>query len=363
MATSDELLNKMNESVAALQEAQQTVVDGAAALGNAVHKSGAETIAGTKTFTASPILPDPTNTGTSSMQAAPVAYVRKVTDEINTQVSTATTNITTIFDRLDDVSNWESTALMHNNIYRGANLLGDGHFASIAAVMAALRAGNFDDIYVGDYIPASYTVDGTTQTTNFRVAGINTLNARRGEEWGTASPNLCLVPAGVLGTSYMNATNTTEGGYVGSYMYTTVLPKYYQALAGKSGTPFYGYLRATTERLSKSVDTTLASRAYSEWKGATNGVQDYTNQNLTLLSETEVYGHPAWSSCEWDEETMAVQLPMFRLNPFSITEYWGGWWLRDVAGSLIFCSVNWYLYCGCGNASFVGGVRPRFFIA
>ena len=364
MATSDELLNKMNESVAALQEAQQTVVDGAAALGNAVHKSGAETIAGTKTFTASPVLPDPTNTGTSSMQAVPVAYVRKVTDEINTQVSTATTNITTIFDRLDDVSNWESTALMHNNIYRGANLLGDGHFASIAAVMAALRAGNFDDIYVGDYIPATFKVDSTTYTdAKFRIAAINLLNARNGA-WGTTSPNLCIVPDADIGTAYMNSTNTSVGGYVGSYMYTTVLPKYYAAIAGNSGAPFNGYLKTTTERLTNAIDTSKTCNGYSGWTGAATGAADYTNQNLTLMSEVEVYGHNHWSSTGWDGETIAVQLPMFRLNPNTITGNGSKlWWLRGVTYSAGFCFVHDTLGAYCSGASDVYYVRPRFFIA
>lgn len=302
----------------------------------------------------------------SNSGATDIDAVKARLDTVEGTTSTNATDITDIkeaFSQITVTSNWESVALQHNNIYRGANLLGDGHFASIAAVMAALRAGNFDDIYVGDYIPASYTVDGTTQTNYFRIAGINTLNARRSEGWGTASPNMCLVPASALGTSYMNATNTTAGGYVGSHMYTTVLPKYYQALAGKSGTPFYGYLRSTTERLSKSVDTALASRAYSGWKGAVNVVDNYTDQNLTLLSETEVYGHPAWSSCEWDEETMAVQLPMFRLNPCSITEPSGIWWLRDVAHASLFCNVDPDLCCNWDAASAVHVVRPRFFVA
>lgn len=290
--------------------------------------------------------------------------------EHSTQISTNTTNIATntaniseAFERIDDVSNWETTAVMHNNIYRGANLLGDGHFSNIAAVMTALRAGNFDDIYVGDYIPATYTVDGSSQTTNFRIAGINTLNARRGEEWGTTDPNLCIVPD-TLGAAQMNSTNTTEGGYVGSEMYTTVLPKYYTAIAGKSGTPFYGYLRTTMERLSKDISTTITSRGYSGWTGAVNSVANYASQNLTLMSNSEVFGHGGWSSSQWDEETIATQLPMFQLNPKSITL--NGtltFWLRSVATSTHFCYSDGGLYTGCTGASGTNGVRPRFFIA
>lgn len=265
--------------------------------------------------------------------------------------------------RVNDVTNWESTAQMHNNIYRGANLL-DGHFSSIADIMTAVRAGNFADIYVGDYIPASFScsIDTSVTSTNFRIAAINLLNARSGA-WGSTSPNLCIVPD-KLGSAYMNSTNTSAGGYVGSYMYTTVLPAYYKALAGSSGKPFYGYIKTTTERLSSGIDTAKSCGGFSGWTGATSSVSDYTNQNLVLLNEPEVYGCKHWSSSEWDAETIAVQLPMFRLNPNTITNNGTSWWwLRAVASSTIFCSVNGALSGSCHYASYVVAVRPRFFIA
>lgn len=74
MATSDEMLNKMNEAIGVLQSAQQTVVQGAERLGNAVHKSGDESIAGKKTFSASPQVPTAAS-GDSSTNAANTAFV------------------------------------------------------------------------------------------------------------------------------------------------------------------------------------------------------------------------------------------------------------------------------------------------
>lgn len=280
-----------------------------------------------------------------------------------TNISTLTTNLSAAVTRIDDVTNWESTAQMHNNIYRGANLL-DGHFSSIADIMTAVRAGNFADIYVGDYIPASFScsIDTSVTSTNFRIAAINLLNARNGA-WGSTSPNLCIVPD-KLGSAYMNSTNTSAGGYVGSYMYKTVLPAYYTALAGSSGKPFYGYIKTTTERLSNGIDTAKSCGGYSGWTGAVSSVSDYTNQNLVLLNEPEVYGCKHWSSSEWDAETIAVQLPMFRLNPNTITNNGTAWWwLRAVTGSTYFCYVNGALYARCFGASDVRAVRPRFFIA
>ena len=255
---------------------------------------------------------------------------------------------------------WQDIATEHNNIYRGANLL-SGHFASISAVISAISKGDFSDIYVGDYIPASYTVDGEEKTANFRIAGINTLKARGGA-WGTQSSNVCIVPD-TLGSSSMNDTNTTAGGYVGSKMYTTVLPKYYNALAGSASCPFYGHILKTKEHLTNAVDTNLTVSGYAAWKGAVNSTANYVNQNLTLMSEIEVYGCKNWSSTAWDDETMCVQLPLFKLKPEIITLNGSLWfWLRSVASSTRFCASFEILMAGCYSASGALGVRPRFFI-
>ena len=291
-------------------------------------------------------------------------YDSQITD-LDERVSTNTTNLSAAVTRIDDVTNWESTAQMHNNIYRGANLL-DGHFSSIADIMTAVRAGDFSDIYVGDYIPASYScsIDETVTSTNFRIAAINLLNARSGD-WGTTSPNLCIVPDN-LGSSYMNSTNTAVGAYVSSYMYKTVLPAYYTALAGSSDTPFYGYVKTTTERLSSDINSSWISSSYPDWRSpaTVSGNKDYADQNLVLLSEPEVYGCTHFSTSGFNNISAPVQLPMFRLNPNIITTNgttW--WWLRTVAHTDYFCRVSEIFAGYWGNASEVGAIRPRFFLA
>ena len=345
--------------------------------------SGEQTITGAKTFSGATAVPT-LNASDSSTGAASTACVdAKITAQavkltgnqtiagiksfssvVKTPTPASSSNdtsaATTAWVITHERSHWQNVATMHNNIYRGANLL-DGHFGSISAVISAIASGNFEDIYVGDYIPASYTYSGSTQSANFRIAGINTLNARL-SPWGTQSPNVCIVPDS-LGTSYMNSTNTTAGGYVGSYMYTTKLPGLYSAIAGSSGSPFYGHLITTTERLTNSVDTSKTVAGYSGWVGVANGVSDYANQNLILMSEVEVYGCKHWSSCEWDDESMSVQLPLFRLKPEIITQNGSQWfWLRSVCSSATFCSSRRGLGADCDGASAVGAVRPRFFI-
>ena len=295
-----------------------------------------QTISGTKTFSAV------TKSATPSASA------------------TGTEVVTAAWVRSNTASEWADTATKHGNIYRGANLL-DGHFASITAVITAIANGDFSDIYVGDYIPATYTVDGTSYTSNFRIAGINFFKAAGGA-WGVSTPHVVLVPDSTFGAC-MNDTNTTAGGYVGSKMYTTTLPKLYTALAGASGTPFYGHIRGRTERLSTAVDTSKPPRSQPTWSGCVSSWSDYTDQKLTLLSEVEMWGHPQWSSSGGEEEMGQIQLPLFRLCP----EACGGYkavntWLRSVAADTSFCLALPALGAPVLVASSVYAVRPRFIL-
>lgn len=301
-----------------------------------VNLSGTQTISGTKTFSA-------------------------VTKSATPSASSNTTEVaTTAWVITHDKSYWQDVATMHNNIYRGANLL-SGHFSSISAIITAIAAGNFDDIFVGDYFSASYTYDSTSYTSKFRIAGINFFKAASGA-WGVSTPHVVIVPDTTI-NARMNATNTTEGGYVGSEMYTTTLPKLYNALAGASGTPFYGHIKSMTESLVSEVNTTAdAGGSIANWKGAATGWTDITSQTLTLLSESEIYGYRNHGTAA-DNIRCAAQLPMFRLKPETIT-VWGAQntWLRSVAGSAYFCLATNDFHANAYNASYVGAVRPRFVI-
>ena len=295
-----------------------------------------QTINGTKTFKSIPLSVTP-SASSNSTEVATTAFVKKFTD-----------------------SEWADTATKHGNIYRGHNLL-DGHFASITAVITAIANGDFSDIYVGDYIPATYTVDGTSYTSNFRIAGINFFKAAGGA-WGVSTPHVVLVPDSTFGAC-MNDTNTTEGGYVGSKMYTTTLPKLYNALAGTSGTPFYGHIKGMTESLTNGITASYtAAGGIPNWTGAANYWSDYTDQKLTLMNEAEIYGYRNFGNAS-DNVRCCAQLPMFRLKPETIT-VWGSQntWLRSVASGAHFCYACYILHASYANASFVYAVRPRFVI-
>ena len=307
-----------------------------------VTKSTAQTVTAVKTFSS---LPESSVVPTTDNQLVNKKFVDdKYIENLYNLYSADFTNVT-------------RTVALHNNVYRGENLL-DGHFASIAAICTAVSSGDFSDIFVGDYIPVTFTYSGTSYTKNFRVAGLD-IFLHHGDTELTRH-HLVIVPDDTGITSYMNSSNTASGGYVGSYMCKTRLPGLYTSLAGASGTPFYGHIISQRELLSNATGS-VASTGYTGWAGASCDWAWY-DTNLVLMSEMEVYGAPVFSSSGFDTGNNK-QLPLFRLRPDMIAIFNRKWfWLRSVLGSTDFCLAYYNGNAGNTNASFVGGVRPRFLI-
>ena len=307
-----------------------------------VKLTGAQTVAGVKTFSS---LPESSVVPTADNQLVNKKFVDdKYIENLYNLYSSDSANIT-------------KTVALHNNVYRGENLL-SGHFASIAAICTAVNSGDFSDIFVGDYIPATFTYSGTSYTKNFRVAGID-IFLNHGDSALTRH-HLVIVPDDTGITSYMNSSNTSSGGYVGSYMYTTRLPGLYTSLGGASGTPFYGHIISQRELLTNATSS-VASTGYTGWSGASSNWSWY-DINLVLMSEMEVYGAPVFSSSGYDTGNNK-QLPLFRLRPDMIGTFNRSWfWLRSVVNSTGFCGAGGNGSAHDGYASVVRGVRPRFLI-
>ena len=234
-------------------------------------------------------------------------------------------------------------SITHNGIYRGDDLL-SGHFASIADIITAVRAGDFSDIYIGDYIPA--TVDSTER--QFFVAGINKGGRPIKNSYYGVNNYLCMLYDDNTYAQF-NEEWTTDGGYVGSEMYTTTLPAMYTSLAGSSGTPFYSYVLTTNEYLESA----------NSFSSITAGVTYTTGCQLVLLSEMEVYGAVVYASSKFDMISGAEQLPIFKFSAFS-NSFYG--WLRNVCDSRRFCYVDSGLFAGYADAFLQYRCRPRFFI-
>lgn len=143
------------------------------------------------------------------------------TSGIGTLASLETNDKSSIVDAINEIYAFVkilkecSKAELHNSFYRGKYL--GNTFTD--AQSEAIRAGTFDDLWLGDY--------WTIKSKKWRIVdfdyffGIGSENSNNGVQ----IHHVVIVPDS-LDTSYtgkMNDTATTEGGYVGSKMYTTNL--------------------------------------------------------------------------------------------------------------------------------------------
>ena len=263
----------------------------------------------------------------------------------------------------EDETEWiTSIGENHNNIFRGDDLFAKGY--TIDDICAMISDGSFSDIYIGDYFTLSGDIanvpcfveqtsdDGTkslvesTQTvtynTKFRIAGLDTyLNT--GDTAFTAH-HAVIVPDGTIGTNRMNGTNTTTGGYVGSFMFASALPVYNTHFSAKLN----NHLLSHREILSNSVTGNQASG----WAWA--------DVKINLMSEPEVYGSNLWGN-KYDAGVNYRQFPLFRIaSKYICNRNW--YWLNTIAGGSDFTAMT-----SNGNATRNGAgvalaVRPCFCI-
>lgn len=233
-----------------------------------------------------------------------------------------------------------SNAGAHNSIFRGKYL----GTSVTAAQYAAIKAGTFDDLFIGDY----WTINGI----NWRIAAFDYY-------LGTGSTALAthhavIVPDTGLDTQKMNDSNVTTGGYVGSKMYTTNIA----TARSKVNSAFSGHVLSHYFYLSNTV-------ANGKVTGATQVQQD-----VVLMSERNAYGQSIMSS-ECNEGSAGpswytydrTQFPLFLLAPEFIQKERTGYWLRDVVTASYFACVHTYGGANWNNASPSYRVRPAFSIS
>lgn len=226
-------------------------------------------------------------------------------------------------------------AATHNMIYRGKNL-GSSLTAEQAA---AIKAGTFKDIYLGDY---------------WQIGGVDYLAAGF-DYWYQCGDTACtthhvvIIPRNHLYTYHMNASNTTEGGYVGSDMYKNGLT---QAKATFNSAFGSAHILNHREHLTNAVSN-----------GRPSGGTWY-DSTVELPNENMMYGSHIFAPASDgtnipNNYTISKsQLPLFRLAPWlSFTRsYWC--WLRDVVSAAFFAGAHRGGGCYCSGASSEAGVRP-----
>lgn len=241
-----------------------------------------------------------------------------------------------------------SNAGAHNAIYRGKSL---GSTVTTAQY-AAIKAGTFDDLYIGDY----WTIGGV----NYRIAAfdyyLNSGDTNCTTHHVVIVPDTCLYNAQMHNTSSggweNGAANTTAGGYVGSDMYKSNLEQAKTTI--KSA--FSGHVLKHRIYLTNAVANGRASG------GA------WCDSEVDLMCEQMVYGSGIFSPVS-DGSNVPVnyrveksQLPLFQHEPSRICNR-NNWWLRDVITASNFAFVDGRGNASCNGASDSLGVRPAFCIS
>lgn len=236
----------------------------------------------------------------------------------------------------------------HNAIYRGKSL---GSTVTTAQY-AAIKAGTFDDLYIGDY----WTIGGV----NYRIAAfdyyLNSGDTSCTTHHVVIVPDTCLYNAQMHNTSSGGyeggAANTTAGGYVGSDMYKSNLEQAKTTI--KSA--FSGHVLKHRIYLTNAVANGRASG------GA------WCDSEVDLMCEQMVYGSGIFSPVSDGSNVPAnyrvekSQLPLFQHEPSRICNR-NNWWLRDVITASYFAFVRDNGLADYYNASHSRGVRPAFCIS
>ena len=248
------------------------------------------------------------------------------------------------------------TAAAHNSIYRGKNLT---DYFNNGGMSAAIAAGTFDDIFPGDYIVKDVVINGTTYSNvKWLVADLD-YHLHRGSTETTAHHAL-MIPENNIGTSYMNSTNTTSGGYQGSYMWKTTIPLYVTGIVSAFGS---SHVLQHYEMLTNNVNTDLKSAAYTGWSGV--AYWDWSGSpwqavKVNIPNQAMMYGNHPFASSGQEEGDCNKQLAIFRYGQNFTRAKWC--WLRDVASSTYFARANDNGLADFRGASDVGGVRPYFLL-
>ena len=236
----------------------------------------------------------------------------------------------------------------HNAIYRGKSL---GSTVTTAQY-AAIKAGTFDDLYIGDY----WTIGGV----NYRIAAfdyyLNSGDTNCTTHHVVIVPDTCLYNAQMHNTSSggweSGAANTTAGGYVGSDMYKSNLEQAKTTI--KSA--FSGHVLKHRIYLTNAVANGRASG------GA------WCDSEVDLMCEQMVYGSGIFSPVSDGSNVPAnyrvekSQLPLFQHEPSRICNR-NNWWLRDVITASYFALVHANGNANCNDASNSNGVRPVFLLS
>nr|DAM88791.1 MAG TPA: hypothetical protein [Caudoviricetes sp.] len=226
----------------------------------------------------------------------------------------------------------------HNAIYRGKNI----GTSVTTEQYQAISQGTFDDLYIGDY--------WTIGSVNYRIAAFDyylwtgDVNCEK--------HHVVIVPDYNLYEHVMNDSNTTNGGYVGSKMYSQGLNSAKNTIKNA----FSGHVLKHRIYLSNSISNGRV----------VGGI--WCDSEVDLMNEQMVYGSTVFmpvsdgSTIPSNFRVDKSQLPLFQHEPSRINTR-QTWWLRDVISNDRFAGVYHQGFTTADTSNTQVGVRPFFCIS
>lgn len=214
----------------------------------------------------------------------------------------------------------------HRLVFRGKNL----GSAVTTEQMAAIQAGTFEGLWLGDY----WVINGIT----WRIADFDYWYGKGDTK--CTKHHVVIIPDGKLSNIQMNASGTTDGGYIGSLAYTTNLDTAKNVVTAAFG------------------DSVITHREYFT-NAVTSGKPSagaWCDSTADLPSEIMMYGHTRLGAAPSDNGTAitdtidSTQLALFQARPeFIVT---ASTWLRDIvndkkfavahtSGTVYACNADW----------------------
>lgn len=217
----------------------------------------------------------------------------------------------------------EDGAGAHNSTYRGKNL----GTSVTAEQFERIADGTFRDLFIGDY--------WTINDVKYVIADFDYMY--NVGDTALTKHHIVVVPERNMYNHVMNDTNTAEGGYVASKMYTEGL-----------NDALVSFKNAFGESHVLTYKNLLKSGSDWSWK----------SRQIDLMNEAMVYGQNSWGDSEYEVGCQKSQLSLFkhRHDMIQIERSW--YWLRNKSSSSSFVSVYSFGYVYANYASSLGGVHP-----
>ena len=205
-----------------------------------------------------------------------------------------------------------------------------------AAQKAAVRAGTFEDLFLGDH----WVINGITWRIVDMDYWLNTGDTR------STRHHLVIMPDHTLKTEAMNPTDTTDGGYVGTELRAHLIDAQH---------PVHAEVEAAFG------DALLTHRAYlaNAVSGGAASAGAWYDSAVEVPSEIMLFGSRILSKSMIGDADR-TQLSLFSVCPRSIVDVDLHYWVRDVGSASSFDYVDNHGELKQLAASVRSGIRPVF---